>query len=152
MTTEQQDSLEALAKLGWELSTYAAAIKWNGSRNTREYLNGLRSKINAYQTAYQAIFGEQPGMKQEVALYNSSGRINTFHRGLGNQAVKRYAEVTQYPADMFVWVEEPEPNVWYDFYDLATGRYGQCCLRESGVWEQEPLGLFPSLIALRKTP
>ncbi len=140
-----------LYKLGWELSTYAAAIHWDGSRNTREYLNGLRLKINAYQEAHKALFGKQPGIKQEATLYNSSGRINTFHRSLGNQAVKRYAEVTNYPADMFVWVEDPQVGVWYDFYDLATQKYGQCKLTETG-WAQEPLGLFPALIALRETP
>lgn len=140
-----------LYRLGWELSTYAAAINWDGSRNTREYLNGLRLKINAYQNAYKALFGEQPGMKQEATLYNSSGRINTFHRSLGNQAVKRYAETANQPADMFVWVDDPQVGVWYDFYDLATQKYGQCRLTDTG-WEQEPLGLFPSLIALRVTP
>ncbi len=56
-----------LYKLGWELSTYAAAIHWDGSRNTREYLNGLRLKINAYQEAHKALF-EQAALLKGLSL------------------------------------------------------------------------------------
>lgn len=140
-----------LIKKGWELSTYAAAIHWDGSRNTRDYLTGLRQKIEAYQDRYEVLFGKGPGMKQEVALYNESGRINTFHRGMGLQAVRRYAELTNQPPDKFVWVDNPQVGVWYDFYDLTSRKYGQCKLNEKG-WEQEPLGVFPALIAYREKP
>ena len=140
-----------LIKKGWELSTYAAAIKWDGTRNTRDYLTGLRQRIEAYQDQHEALFGKGPGMKQEVALYNESGRINTFHRGMGLQAVKRYAELVNQPPDKFRWEDDPQVGVWYDFYDLTSRKYGQCKLNEKG-WEQEPVGVFPALIAYREKP
>lgn len=43
-------------------------------------------------------------------------------------------------------VEQPEIGVWYDFFDVATGRYGQCRLGPGGVWKQAPLGDAPVIL------
>lgn len=38
-----------LDRAAWELSTYAASIHWDGGRNTRDWLAGLRDRIRAVQ-------------------------------------------------------------------------------------------------------
>jgi hypothetical protein len=150
------NAMYQLIQLGYELSTYAAAINWSGSPNSREYLEGLQEKIEAYQDMYTALFGEQKGMKVDAAalpfprhvMTFSRGQVNTFHKGLALQAIERYAEKVILPPDAFVWIDKPEVDVWYDFYDLATQKHGQCKLRVLG-WTQEPRGLFPALMAVR---
>lgn len=48
-------NLADLARLGFDLSTYAAAINWDGRGNEPLYLEGLRALIEKYQAAYDAI-------------------------------------------------------------------------------------------------
>lgn len=153
---ERMTAMDQLATLGWRLSTYAASINWDGSRNERDWLTGLQECIEAYQEMYASLFGEQPGMRvdaaalpaQQLTLLFSEGQVNTFHKGLALQAIAKFAEKTNTPADAFVWVDKPVTDCWYDFYDLATRKYGQCRLGPDG-WAQEPCGLFPTLMALR---
>jgi hypothetical protein len=52
---------EAL-RLGYALSTNAAAVNWNGRGNRREWLEGLRDDIEAFQEAYGKLGFEQTGM------------------------------------------------------------------------------------------
>lgn len=47
-------TLRERARLGYELSTYAAAIRWDGSKNTQEWMDGLRERIEAVQSLAQA--------------------------------------------------------------------------------------------------
>ncbi len=42
---------EGAMRKGWDLSTWAASIDWSGGRNTREWLLGLRERIEAVQEA-----------------------------------------------------------------------------------------------------
>jgi hypothetical protein len=44
----------ALAERGYQLSKYAAAIRWDRRRNTVAWMNGLREKIEAVQAAWGA--------------------------------------------------------------------------------------------------
>ena len=41
-----------MAKAGYRLSTYAASINWDGKRNTKEWLAGLRERIEAVQALF----------------------------------------------------------------------------------------------------
>lgn len=43
------DNLTELRKAAWALSTYAASINWDGSRNQSDWLEGLRERIEAVQ-------------------------------------------------------------------------------------------------------
>lgn len=153
---DRMTAMHQLAALGWRLSTYAASIHWDGSPNERDWLTGLQECIEAYQGMYAGLFGEQPGMKIDAAalpverttILFSEGQVNTFHKGLALQAIAKYAEKTNTPADAFMWIDKPVTGCWYDFYDLATQKYGQCRLGPDG-WAQEPRGLFPALMGLR---
>lgn len=40
---------DAIADAAWDLSTWAAAVAWDGSGNTREWLLGLRERIERVQ-------------------------------------------------------------------------------------------------------
>lgn len=45
------DPVHTAALRGWELSTWAASVDWAGGHNTREWLLGLRERIEAVQVA-----------------------------------------------------------------------------------------------------
>lgn len=47
-------------------------------------------------------------------------------------------------------VQKPASDTWYDFYDLATGKHGQCRSNIDGKgWAQEPRGKNPTILAWR---
>lgn len=43
------ETLAKQARLGWELSTYAASIHWDRRKNTPEWMDGLRERIESLQ-------------------------------------------------------------------------------------------------------
>ncbi len=56
--------LRKLADLGWKLSTWAAAINWGmDETNTKEWLDGLRERINIYQAAHKAAIDKAEEQK-----------------------------------------------------------------------------------------
>ncbi len=62
------------------------------------------------------------------------------------QARAAYAAKSgQYP-DFWNIVTDPEIGVWYDFYDLETGKCGQCLKIAGGAWHQKPLGISPTIL------
>jgi hypothetical protein len=48
------ERLRAEAALGYDLSTYAASIHWNREKNTSEWMDGLRERIELVQGAAKA--------------------------------------------------------------------------------------------------
>lgn len=62
------------------------------------------------------------------------------------EARRRFAGHAQEPEARWVFISDPVPGFWYDFLDVATGRYGQCCMGEAGRWKQPPLGERPTLL------
>jgi hypothetical protein len=51
------------------------------------------------------------------------------------------------PAARWTVVDRPEPGVWYDFSDPATGLVGQCRMSLDGTWMQDPRGQQPVVFA-----
>jgi hypothetical protein len=51
---------DALLKQAWELSTWVACINWRGGENQKEWLDDLRTLIEAFQTNYQAFKANTP--------------------------------------------------------------------------------------------
>jgi hypothetical protein len=57
----ERERLGELAGLGRQLSIWAGAIKWDqGETNTREWLDGLRVRIDRFQAAYGPIWSVRP--------------------------------------------------------------------------------------------
>lgn len=56
-------ALSELVELGYELSSYAASIRWDGQENTKEWLEGLEERINTLQEKY----AQQQGSKRPMA-------------------------------------------------------------------------------------
>ena len=48
----------AKSEAGYRLSTYAACIHWDGSKNTREWFDGLREHIEKVQALYLRTRGK----------------------------------------------------------------------------------------------
>ncbi|AUN31989.1 hypothetical protein [Niveispirillum cyanobacteriorum] len=57
----ENDRLRALAKAGYELSTYASCISWDGDRNRGEWLEDLHKDISALQALAIEIGVASPG-------------------------------------------------------------------------------------------
>lgn len=57
-----------------------------------------------------------------------------------------YAAICGQPERRWSVVRRPEPGVWYDFFDPATGKYGQCCMGEDWNWKQDPRGERPVIL------
>lgn len=56
-------SIAPLHRAAWELSTYAASVRWDPkARNTQDWLDGLRERIEAVQ-AFGCPDGAAPGMR-----------------------------------------------------------------------------------------
>ena len=66
-------------------------------------------------------------------------------------ARERYASLTGQPAGRWHAVVYQVPEFWYDFFDPATGKYGQCRLATDGSWHQVPRGEQPVILRLRRT-
>jgi len=64
--------LMGVAQIGMELSTMAAAIHWDGSRNTQDWLRGLKGLIVAFQGATVPLL-ESLGELEEIALIDLKG-------------------------------------------------------------------------------
>lgn len=47
------EELIAALEAGWSLSTWAACINWDGSRNEKEWLDELRLLIEDFQKKYE---------------------------------------------------------------------------------------------------
>lgn len=67
------EQLRKVASLGYELSTWVAAIRWDGGRNLPEYLSNLRELGEDYQSAYAALspedrLAEKATMRTEAIL------------------------------------------------------------------------------------
>ncbi len=54
----ERDAFRDVVKNGYELSKYAAAINWDGRKNTRQWLNGLRERIEYFQLAVQEVLSK----------------------------------------------------------------------------------------------
>jgi hypothetical protein len=61
----------------------------------------------------------------------------------------RFAKTTNQSANRWQVIRSPVPGVWYDFFDVTTGKYGQCMLSADGTWHQEPRGVLPVILAYR---
>lgn len=66
------------------------------------------------------------------------------------QARARYAALTGKDPSCWEIVTGVAVGTWYDFYDLATGRYGQCMMVAAGGWHQAPRGDAPTILAYRR--
>lgn len=62
----ENKKLQLMAKAGYALSTYAAAVTWAAGDNTAEWLVGLKDKIIAVQSANKQLSDpvELPGTIQ----------------------------------------------------------------------------------------
>lgn len=50
---EEVERLRELAKLGYELSSWAGSINWRGGENLPDWLDDLRNLIENYQSLYK---------------------------------------------------------------------------------------------------
>jgi hypothetical protein len=62
------------------------------------------------------------------------------------EARRRYARICGRPVCRFRVEHCPVPEFLYDFFDPATGKYGQCRLDFDGRWSQAPLGEQPVVL------
>jgi hypothetical protein len=62
-----------------------------------------------------------------------------------NAARNLMAKRLNKPAPRWTVVLHPEPGVWYDFSDMATGQVGQCRMALDGTWLRPPRGTRPVL-------
>ena len=60
--------LEKLRDAAYKLSTYTAAIHWDGSPNTRDFLEGLREHIEKVQVLCEEMDQQPSGMKTDGAV------------------------------------------------------------------------------------
>ncbi len=61
--TNERNAVRHIVQLAYDLSTYTAAINWNGEPNAQEWLRGLQQRIVEFQAAYEALYGEQEGIR-----------------------------------------------------------------------------------------
>jgi hypothetical protein len=66
-----------------------------------------------------------------------------------DEARERYAALSGRPPLRWSVVDRPEPDFWYDFFDPATGKYGQCRMGPDGRWSQAPRGEQPVVLRYR---
>jgi ParB/RepB/Spo0J family partition protein len=64
---DEKKEVPELARLGWQLSTFAASVNWSKKPNTEEWLVGLKLRIESFQDAYKKLHGEGEGMKSLAA-------------------------------------------------------------------------------------
>lgn len=67
------------------------------------------------------------------------------------QARAAYAKICGRLPECWRVVQKPEVGTWYDFYDNATGKYGQCMMRANG-WHQAPRGENPTILLYLGAP
>ena len=67
-----------------------------------------------------------------------------------NEAAEAYAKIAGRNSAGWRPIKEPVPGVWYDFYDLATGKFGQCLKNEDGTWHQAPRGNDPTMLEFNR--
>ena len=68
---------------------------------------------------------------------------------MGWHARQCYAKLSDANPNSWCVTTSVKRETWYDFYDLETGFYGQCMMKDNGEWHQAPRGNAPTILEYR---
>ncbi|MBY3432920.1 hypothetical protein HFN89_01850 [Rhizobium laguerreae] len=121
-----QTDLESYVEAAYELSTWAACIKWDGSGNTEEWLDDLREKIEHLQELTAAARTAARGTAKRNVEWRDIGTApRDKHLIVVSKRFPEPHEAMLYDNGWFTWGAngsyKDDPYLWTDMPERPEG-------------------------------